>query len=222
MNTMFKPKSFTRILAGATLALMAMMGTVKAQNLQTQMSQANKAWEDGQYEKCQALFTRIVTSYGGRAPMLYGPKFGLIYYRKGLCELKLASIAKRANQLKGAAKWFELAAKSFESCYKKFPNDAKGMAKSTNTAHKAALQRWAEASMGMGEYKEAIKLYQKFLAERDPSKDKILPTPGGFYINLAICHFLMEKPKIPDGIRHFETSLKNKEKMLEYFTKFST
>ncbi|MCP5536679.1 MAG: tetratricopeptide repeat protein [Akkermansiaceae bacterium] len=213
MNTIFKLKSFTQALAGVSLAVMAMTGTVKAQDLQTQMSQANAAWKEGQYEKCQALFTRIVSSYGKRAPMLYGPKFGLIYYRKGLCELKLAGIEKRDNKLKGAAKWFELAAKSFESCYKEYPNGAKGMPQTINTSHKAALQRWAEASMGMGEYKEAIKLYQKFLAERDPNKDKILPTPGGFYINLAICHFLMEQPKIADGIRHFETSLKNKEKM---------
>ncbi|MGB0774702.1 MAG: hypothetical protein ACPGUY_02575, partial [Akkermansiaceae bacterium] len=71
----------------------------------------------------------------------------------------------------------------------------------------------AEASMGMKEYKEAIKLYEKFLAERDKNKDKLLPTPGGFYINLAICNFLMDKPKISDGIGHFETALKNKEKM---------
>lgn len=210
---MFKLNTFTRIFAGAALALMAMMGTVKAQDLQTQMSQANKAWQDGQYDKCQALFTRIVSVYGGRAPMLYGPKFGVIYYRKGLCELKLAGIAKRDNKLDAAAKWYELAAKSFEGCYKKFPNGAAGMPQTTNGSHKAALQRWAEASMGMGEYKEAIKLYKKFLAERDPSRDKILPTPGGFNINLAICHFLMEKPKIADGIRYFETALKNKEKM---------
>ncbi|MEJ6572035.1 MAG: tetratricopeptide repeat protein [Akkermansiaceae bacterium] len=213
MNTTFKLNSVTRILAAAAFVLVAMTGTVKAQDLQTQMSQANTAWKAGEYEKCQALFNRIVSSYGGRAPMLYGPKFGVIYYRKGLCELKLADVAKRANNREAAAKWFELAAKSFESCYKKYPNGAAGMPQSTNTSHKAALQRWAEANMGMGEYKEAIKLYQKFLAERDKSKDKILPTPGGFYINLAICHFLMEKPKISDGIRHFETALKNKELM---------
>lgn len=214
MNTMFKRSSFTRALVGISLALVAMAGTVKAQNLQTQMSQANKAWEDGRYEKCQALFNRIVTAYGGRAPMLYGPKFGVIWYRKGLCELRLAGIAKRDNQLDAAGKWFGMAAKSFEACYKKFPNGAAGMPQTNNGSHKASLQRWAEANMGKGEYQEAIKLYKKFLAERDPNRDKVLPTPGGFYINLAICHFLMDKPKIQDGIRHFETALKNKDKML--------
>ncbi|MBT8037633.1 MAG: hypothetical protein KJO21_08825 [Verrucomicrobiae bacterium] len=213
MNAKLKQSSFTRALIGASLALVAMLGTVQAQNLQTQMSQANKAWEQGEYEKCQQLFTRIVTVYGGRAPMLYGPKFGVIWYRKGLCELRLAGVTKRANQLEASGKWFDLAVKSFDTCYTKFPNGAAGMPQTVNGSHKASLQRWAEACMGKAEYEEAVKLYQKFIAERDPERDKILPTPGGFYINLAICHFLMGKPKIQDGIRHFETALKNKDKM---------
>lgn len=212
MNTMRHKLSFSRYVAIFSLMLVAMLGTTQAQDLNTQMSMANKAWEQGKYEKCQALFERIITSYGGRAPMLYGPKFGVIYYRKGLCELKLAGIGKRANNLDDAAKWYEKAAESFEACYKKFPNGAAGMAQTINTAHKAALQRWAEASMGKAEYAEAIKLYKKFLKERE-QRDKILPTPGGFNINLAICHFLMEDPKIAEGIRYFETALKNKEKM---------
>lgn len=66
--------------------------------------------------------------------------------------------------------------------------------------------------MGTGAYKKAIALYEKFLKERE-KRDRILPTQGGFYINLAICHFLMDEPKIAEGIRHFETALKNKEKM---------
>ena len=212
MNTKIIPTSVTLFVTVISLITLAMTGDVKAQDLNTQMTQANQAWKERKYEKCQALFERITSVYGGRAPMLYGPKFGVIWYRKGLCELKLANEAKRKNALDESKKWFEKAAKSFEACYKKFPNGAPGMAQSTNTAHKACLQRWAEANMGMGEYKEALKLYQKFLAERQ-KRDKILPTPGGFYINMAICNFLMENPKIPDGIRHFETALKNKAKM---------
>lgn len=212
MNTKRGKLYFTRYLAILSLMLMGMLGSVRAQDLNTQMSMANKAWEQGQYEKCQALFTRIINTYGGRAPMLYGPKFGVIYYRKGLTELKLAGIAKRANNLDAAATWFEKAAESFKDCYRKFPNGAAGMAQTINTAHKASLQRWAEASMGKGEYAEAIKLYKKFLKERE-KRDKILPTPGGFNINLAICHFLMEEPKIAEGVRYFETALKNKEQM---------
>ena len=213
MNTMFKKNSFNRFLVLCSLVWISMLGVTKAQDLNTQMSQANQAWEDGLYPQCQQILEKIVKVYGGRAPLLYGPKFGVIHYRKGLCELRLADLDKRANKKEAAEKWFEKAAKSFETCYKKFPNGAKGMAESTNGSHKAALQRWAEASMGLGKYKEAIDLYSKFLAERDRGRDKILPSQGGFYINLAICHFLMEKPKIPKGIEHFETALNNKERM---------
>lgn len=213
MNKRFTTNPLARILASAALAVVAITGNVKAQNLNTQMAQANAAWKEGQYEKCQAIFSRIVKSYEHNAAMLHGPKFGIIYYRKGLCELKLASMAKRGNKLDDATKWFGRAADSFETCYKKYRNGAVGMAQTVNTTHKASLQRWAEACMGMREYKEAIKLYRKFLKERDPSRDKLLPTPGDFYVNLAICHFLMEKPEVEDGIRNFETALKNKEKM---------
>jgi len=210
---MFNHNSFTRFLVLCSLAWLSMFGAAQAQDLNTQMTQANTAWEAGEYKKCQAIFEKIVTVYGARAPLLYGPKFGIIYYRKGLCELKLADLDKRANKKDASAAWFKKAAKSFETCYTKFPNGAKGMAQTTNGAHKTALQRWAEASMGMNDYKGAIRLYEKFLKERDPGRDKILPTPGGFYINLAICHFLMEKPQIPKGIQHFETAIKNKVKM---------
>ena len=38
----------------------------------------------------------VTKTFGARAPMLYGPKFGVIYYRKGLCELKLAGKLREA------------------------------------------------------------------------------------------------------------------------------
>ena len=204
---------FVLFFSALALLMLTFSESARAQSLPERMTQANQAWKDQRYDKCQAIFLRIVENFGGRAKMLYGPRFGVIWYRKGLSELKLANIAKRANNVDEATKWFEEAAKSFEVCYKEFPNGAAGMAQSLNGMHKASLQRWAEASMGKKEYKEAIKLYKKFLAERE-QRDKILPSPGGFYINLAICNFLMEeKPNIPEGIRHFETALKDKEKL---------
>lgn len=212
MKTKLLRFSFTRRLAILSLTLMAMMGAAQAQDIQKLMSLANQAWEAKEYDKSQAVFQRIVTSYGKRAPLIYGPKFGVIYYRKGLCELKLAGQAKRGRNLDAAATWYEKAVESFKTCHKKYPNGAAGMAQTTNTAHKSSIQRWAESNMGMGEYKKAIDLYKKFLRERE-TRDKILPTPGGFYINLAICNFLMEEPNIEEGIRNFETAIKNKVKM---------
>lgn len=210
---MFKLNSIARILPCLSLALVLMTGSLKAQDLQTQMSNASTAYKAREYEKCHAILQRIVTNFGGRAPMLYGPKFGTIYYRKGLVELKLSNNAKLVNDLGGAKKYLEEAVKSFQTCYEKFPNGAKDMAETINSAHKASLQRWAEANMGLKKYEDAIKLYKKFMLERDKKKDDLQPTPGGFYINLAICNFLMQEPNIVEGIRHFETALQNREQM---------
>ncbi len=64
MNTMFKRSSFNRILTSITLTIIAVTGTVKAQDLNTQMSKANKAWEERKYKQCQIDMARIVASYG--------------------------------------------------------------------------------------------------------------------------------------------------------------
>ena len=104
------------------------------------LRKASLEYRNGDYVNCQATLQQIVTNFGGRAPMLVGPKFGMIYYRKGLCELKLANDAKLANNPESAEKWFAEAAKSFQACYEQFPNEAGGTAKKTNPQHKAALQ----------------------------------------------------------------------------------
>ena len=185
---------------------------VRAQNLQAQLSNANTAYQQGDFEGSRDIFEHVTNAFGARAPMLYGPKFGVIYYRKGLCELKLAGEAKRGNRQADTSKWFEEAAKSFEVCYTKFPNGAPDMAPTKNTAHKSCLQRWAESKMGLKDYDEALRLYNKFQAERDSAKDKRLPSQGGFNINLAICNFLKTEPDIGEGIGKFEQALVNKEK----------
>ena len=122
MNTISKHSSFTRMILGACLVCFMMAGNVSALSLGDQLSQANLAWKLKKYDKCQAIFHRVVTNFGSRSGLLYGPKFGNVYYRKGLTELKLAAAAKRDNNLEAATKWFEEAAKSFEICYKKYPN----------------------------------------------------------------------------------------------------
>ncbi|MGB2559850.1 MAG: tetratricopeptide repeat protein [Akkermansiaceae bacterium] len=207
-----KSHPMTRFLIIIFTASLALVGHVRSQDLQTQLGQASQAYKNMDYQGARDLLERITKTYGGRAPMLYGPKFGVIYYRKGLCELKLASEAKRGNRLGDAEKWFAEAASSFEVCYTKYPNGAPNMAATTNTAHKSCLQRWAESKMGTKEYEEALKLYKKFELERDSARDPKLPTLGGFNINLAICNFLQPKPDISEGINKFEQAIANKEK----------
>ena len=189
-----------------------MLGSVNAQDLNTNMASANKAWEAKEYEQCQQIFDHIVKTYGGRARILYGPKFGSILYRKGRSELMMANISKRRHNLEEAAKWYEASAESFRSCYEDYPTGAEDMPKTANLAEKKALQKWADASMGLRNYEKALELYRKFIKERK-KKDAMLPSPGGFYINLAICNFLKKEPDMEKGIFNFETAIKNKDKM---------
>lgn len=205
-----KFNSMSQVIMIMLIAAIALVTDVKAQNLQALLSNANIAHKQGDYEGSRNILNQVTEKFGRRAPMLYGPKFGIIYYRKGLCELKLAGIAKRARQTTDAQKWFEAAATSFEKCYTDFPNGGANMAPTVNTAHKTSLQRRAEAKMGLKDYDEALRLYVKFLAERDSKKDKPQPSKGGFNINLAICNFLKTEANIEEGISKFEPALAQK------------
>lgn len=205
-----KIKSISQFFVVLLIVSVAITTKAEAQGLQDRLSEAAKAYKQGDYIGSQSIFARVTEKFGRRAPMLYGPKFGLVYYRKGLCELKLAGMAKRSKQAADAQKWFEAAASSFDACYTKFPTGAPNMPPTINTAHKASLQRWAEAKMGIKDYEEAIRLYLKFIAERDKARDEFQPSRGGVCINLAICYFLQAKPDFEEGISKFEQALTNK------------
>ncbi len=124
------------------------------------------------------------------AIQIYGLQFGTIIYRKGMCELKL--------------KKFDDAMKSFESCYKDYPNnkDIGG----GNVFHKMALLKWGDAAFGKEQYELAITQWKKFLQERDKAKDKY--PQGSFHVNMAIAHYRLGK--ISEGSEHLETAIQNK------------
>ncbi|MGJ8676771.1 MAG: tetratricopeptide repeat protein [Akkermansiaceae bacterium] len=176
------------------------------------MALANEAWKNKEYEKCQSIFAKIVTEHGSNAMAEWGPKFGNIYYSKGVCELGLAQIAKRAKDDAGFKKWSLEASKSLQACYKDFPNDAESKKKSTNTRHKMSLQRWAEAQMNLENYDEAAKLYGQFLAERG-ARDQFYPTPGGFYVSIANANFKLSTPNLEDGMKYLEKAISDQGNM---------
>lgn len=146
-------------------------------------------WEEG-----LAILTKVIERFGKNNPqMLFGPQFGVIYYRKGICELRL--------------KKFPEAMKSFEICYRDFPNNAGKAGGGTNIFNKRALLRWGEAAIGAEDWALAIRQFKRFLEERDKVLD-IFPQ-GSFYINLSIAHYKLEK--IPEGNQYLEIAIKNKE-----------
>jgi len=147
-----------------------------------------------EWAKSLQLLKVATTRYGKNAATLFGSKFGVIWYRQGFCELKLAKYAD--------------AMKSFEKCYRDFPNKG-GQVEGGggNPYHKRALLKWGEAAQGAEDWQQAVRLYKKFLEERDKARDKF--PRGAFYINMSICHFKLAK--IPEGIEHLEIAIKNKE-----------
>lgn len=153
------------------------------------------AMKAGQWEEAYAANKDCVERFGKNskvARQLYGSQFGTIWYRRGICELKLNK--------------FEDAMKSFETCYKDYPNGGNAPPGGGNPYNKMALLKWGEAAMGAENFELAITQWKKFLGERDKNRDKY--PQGAFHINMAICHYRLGK--IPEGSEHLEIAIKNK------------
>ncbi|MDP3849591.1 MAG: tetratricopeptide repeat protein [Luteolibacter sp.] len=158
-------------------------------DLGTLVNNALAAMKAEKWEEALAASNDAVARYGKNQPLkLFGPKFGTIYYRKGICELKLK-------------KWNE-ALESFETCYRDFPNPAGGR---ENPFQKMALLKWGEAAMGAQNWELAISQFQKFIAERD---NDAYPQ-GVFHTSMAVCNYKLGR--VPEGNEHLEIAIKNKE-----------
>lgn len=176
------------------IAILATSAPLQAQeDLGSVVNSALKAMNEGNWEEALKLNTRA-TAMGQNPKMamtLFGPQFGVIWYRKGVCEMKL-------NQ-------FDNAMKSFETCYKDFPN-AGEKAGGGNIFNKKALLKWGEAAMGAEQYELAIEQWKKFIEERDKTRDHY--PQGAFHINMAICHYRLGK--LAEGNEHLEIAINNK------------
>jgi len=161
-------------------------------DLGTLVSNGLTAMNAEKWPEALALHARAVERYGKNQPLqLFGPQFGVIHYRKGICEMKLQM-------------WDE-AAKSFEACYRDFPNDG-AVAGGGNVYQKRALLKWGEAAMGQEDWALAIRQFKKFLEEKDNTRDKF--PQGAFYIQMAVCHYKLGK--LPEGNENLEIAIKNK------------
>ena len=99
---------------------------------------------NGEWAQALALLTQVTDRYGKNAKVLFGSKFGVIWYRKGLCELRLAK--------------YPDAMKSLEICYRDFPNAGGQVEAGGNPYHKRALLKWGEAAQGAEDWQQAIRL----------------------------------------------------------------
>jgi tetratricopeptide (TPR) repeat protein len=191
MNSRNRLHPLVAVLCAIPLLLAVPARAADDDDLGTLVNKALQAMRAEKWEEALQFNTRAIERYGANQPMqLFGPRFGQIYYRKGICEMKFQM-------------WKE-AMESFEKCYRDFPNSEKAVAE--NPFNKLALLRWAEASMGAGQYDEALNLFKKFLDERDPVRDTY--PQGQFHINLAICHYKLGN--IPEGNQYLEIAIRNK------------
>ncbi|MGC6457053.1 MAG: tetratricopeptide repeat protein [Akkermansiaceae bacterium] len=190
MNTI--PKIY-RQMGLALLALLSFATSARG-GIQDMNQDALTAMKAGKWAEAHQILVKATNAFDGRALQLYGPRFGWFWYHRGFCELKL-------NMFKDAIK-------SFEKCYTKYKNTAPkpNQAPSKNFYEKKALLMWGHAAKGAEEWAESIRMYKKFLAERDPARDKY--EKGVFFINMAINHFKLKK--IKDGNGHLETAIKGK------------
>lgn len=176
--------------ACAVSLFLAMAASAQEEPLEGLIVASQVAMKEKNWERALEFNTRAITRFGGgQAFRDYGAQFGIIYYRKGLCELKLK-------------RWKD-AMLSFETCYRDFPNPGK---ENANPYQKMALRKWAEAAMGDEQWELALARFSKFIAERDKLRDTF--PQGSYYINLAICHYKLGH--IAQGSENLEIAIRNK------------
>jgi tetratricopeptide (TPR) repeat protein len=160
--------------------------------LGTVVEKSLEAMEEQNWEAALSSLQIAIDRFGTADPFKnFGPQFGVIYYRKGLCEMKLQ-------------RW-EDAMQSFEICYRDFPNPP-GLIEGGNGYQILALLKRGEAAMGAGQWELALRQFKKFSDERDRERDSY--PKGSFFINLAICNYKLGR--IPAGNENLEIAIRNK------------
>ena len=160
------------------------------EGLEILVEKSRVAMMENRWEQALDYNSQAVTRYGKSEPFqTYGAQFGAVYYRKGVCEMKL--------------KRWQDALRSFEICYRDFPNH--GTVRS-NPFQKLALLKWGEAAMGAGQWELAVSRFAKFTDERDKLRDAF--PQGAFYINMAFCQYRLGR--LPAGNENLEIAIRNK------------
>lgn len=176
------------------LAVMAICLPAKGQAIADMNAEAMAFMKDEKWAEAYAVLAKATNTYDGRALQIFGPRFGWFWYFRGYSEVKLGM--------------FNDAMNSFKVCYEKYANvpPKEGQAPSINMYEKKALLMWGHAANGAEEWATSIRMYKKFLEERDPTRDDY--NKGVFFINMAVNNYKLGK--IPDGNENLETAIKGK------------
>ena len=185
------PRGIFKSLAMLAALALALPSAAQDEDLEALVNRAHAAMETGRWQEALASNTAAVERFGRNDPLrTYGAQFGAIHYRKGICEMKLK-------------RWDE-AMRSFEICYRDFPNDG-ATAENANLFQKMALLKWGEAAMAAEDWELAISRFRKFTLERDKLRD-VYPR-GVFHISNAVCHYRLGR--IAEGNENLEIAIRN-------------
>lgn len=174
------------ISAGCLLAAAAAQDIDELSTLLPESLAAMKAekWKDA-----LKLLTQATTLKSDEALRAFGPQYGVVWYRRGICEMKLQ-------------RW-DAAIHSFEACYRDYPNRSSS---GGNIYQTKALLKWGESAVGAKRWDLAISRFQKFLVERDRTHDKF--NQGTFHVTLGVCHYRLGH--IPEGNEQLEIAIRNR------------
>ena len=176
------------VMAVATAPLFA-----QGMDLGQLVSESEAAMSEGRWQDALAILNEAAGAQGGNAEvhmMVFGPRFGLIHYRRGLSLIRLGQ--------------WEEAIEAFETCYRDFPNDP-NRAGNVNQMRNLALLRWAEAAMGLNNWELALDQFRKFDQEKSP-RDRY--NRGRFHTDVANCHYNLGN--IAEGNENLEIAINNK------------
>lgn len=148
------------------------------------------AMKEQKWEDALKLLTQSTTMKPDEALRAFGPQYGVVWYRRGICEMKLQ-------------RW-EAAIHSFETCYRDYPNRGSS---DGNLYQTKALLKWGESAVGARRWDLAVSRFQKFLSERDRTRDKF--QQGAFHVTLGICHYRLGH--IPEGNEQLEIAIRNRQ-----------
>ena len=163
------------------------------ESLETLVEKSRVEMKASRWEQALEAHTQVVGRFGQDQPLKkYGAQFGVIFYHKGVCEMKLK-------------KWVE-AMQSFEICYRDFPND-RSLIERGNPFQIMALCKWGESAMAAENWELAASRFAKFLSERERTRDQV--PLGSFYVNLSICEY--RRGRLAEGNENLEIAIQNKE-----------
>lgn len=177
-----------------TLSLSAVLpASAQRMNVGDMLTESEKAMSENRWQDAYDILSDAVNMQGGNPTvhmMVFGPRFGLFQYRKGLAAMRLGN--------------HEEALKAFEACYRDYPDDPE-RPDNRNQMRRLSLLRSAEAAMGMGNWELAVDQFRKFDAEKLPS-DRY--NRGRFHSDLATS--LFQSGNIPEGVQNLEIALNNR------------